>query len=164
MRSVYRPTCLHTLLLLSSHSAMSTSLWPHGPQLVSAAWPLPSLGVCSNSCPLSRWCYLSISLFAALFSLCPQSFPARGSFPVTQLFASDGQSIGASASASLFNESSGFICLGLTGLISLLSKGLSRVFSSTTIRKHQFFSCQWSNSHIHTCMYVTTGKIIAFTI
>ena len=105
--------------------------------------------VCSNSCPLSRWCHPTISSSVVPFSSCPQSFPASGSFPMSQLFLSGGQSIGASASVLPMNIQ-GWFHSGLPGLISLLSKGLSRVFSSTTIWKHHFFSTQpslWSNSH-----------------
>ena len=110
--------------------------------------------VCSNSCPLSRWCYLSISSSVTLFSFCLQSFSASGCFAKNQLFTSGGQSTGVSISAWVLpmNIQSWFL-LGLTSLISLLSKGLSRVFSRTTVQKHQFFSAQpslWSNSHIHT--------------
>ena len=115
--------------------------------------PPVSPGVCSNSCPLSWWCSLTISLSTAPFSFCLQFFATSGSFPVSQFFASGGQRIGASASASIFQMNiQGWFPLGFTGLISLLSKGLSRVFSSTTVRKHQFFGIQpslWSNSHIH---------------
>ena len=116
----------------------------------------PSLSprVCSNSCPRNCWCHPTISSSVASFFSCPQSFPASGSFPMSRLFISGGQSIGASASASVFpmNIQSWFL-LGLIGLISLLSKGFSRVFSSTTIEKHQFFGTQpslWSNFHIRT--------------
>ena len=115
--------------------------------------PWPSPGACSNSCPLSQWCHSTTSSPVVPFSSCPQSFPASGSFPVSWLFASDGQRIGASASTSVLPMNiQGWFPLGWTGLISLQSKGLSRVFSSTTIQKHQFFSIQplWSNSHIHT--------------
>ena len=108
-----------------------------------------SPGVCSNSCPLSRWCYLTISLSAVLF--CFHCFPASGSFSMIQLSASGGQSIGASAAVLPMNIHSWF-SLELTGLTHLLSKGLSRVFN-TTVWKHQFFSTQpslWSDSHIHT--------------
>ena len=115
------------------------------------------LSVCSNSCPLSLWCHPTISSSVAPFSSCLQSFPESGSFSMSWLFASDGRSIGASPSASVLPISplniQGWFPLGLTGLISLQSKGLPRVFSSTTVRKHQFFSIQpslWSNSHIHT--------------
>ena len=93
------------------------------------------------SCPLSRWCHPTISSSVTLFSSCLQSFPASGSFPVRWLFASGGQSIGASASASVLPKSiQGWFPLRVTGLISLLSKGISRVFPSTTVWKHQFFS------------------------
>ena len=112
------------------------------------------LPVCSNSCPLSQWCHLTISFSAALFSFCLQSFPASGSFPMSQLFTSDGQSIVASASATVLPRNiQGWFSLGLTSLISLLSKEPSKVFSSTAVQKHQFFSAQlflWSNSHIST--------------
>ena len=101
----------------------------------------------SNSCPLSQWCHPTMSSSVVPFS-CPQSFPASGSFPMSQLFTSGGQSIGASASASVLPMNiQGWFPLGLTGLISLLSKGLSRIFSSTTVRKHQFFSTQPSLWH-----------------
>ena len=114
----------------------------------------PSPEVCSNSCPLVQWCYLTISSSAALFSFCLQSFPTSGSFPVSPLFASGGQRIGASVSTSVLPVNiQSWIPSGLTGLISLLSKWLSRIFSSTTILKHQFFGTQpslWSNSHVLT--------------
>ena len=124
----------------------------HG--LQHARLPCPSLspGVCWDSCPLSQWCHPVISASVALFS-CLQSFPASGSFPVSQLLASGGQSIGASASASVLPMSfQGWFPLGLIGWISLQSKGPSRVFSSTIVWKHQFFNTQpslWSNSHVH---------------
>ena len=115
-----------------------------------------SPGACSNSCPLSPWCNLTISSSVAHFSSCPQSFPTSGSFPMSWLFTPGGQSIGASASASVLPKKiQGWFPLGLTGLISLLSKRLSRVFSSTTVRRHQFFGPQpslWSNSHICTSL------------
>ena len=107
---------------------------------------------CSNSCSLNQWCYPTNSFFAVPFSSCPQSFLAWRSFPRSRLFMSGGQSIRASASVLPMNIQDWFP-LGLTGLISLLSKGLSRVFSSTTIQKHQFFGAQtslWSKSHIWT--------------
>ena len=116
---------------------MSDSLWPHG--LQHARLPCPSLSptVCSNSCPWSWWCHPSISSSIALFSSsCPQSFPASGSFPMSWLFSSSDQSIGNWASVLPLNIQSWFP-LRLTGLISLQSKGLSRVFSSTTVWKHQ---------------------------
>ena len=103
----------------------------------------PSPEVCSDSCPLSWWCYLTISSSATHRSSCPQSFPASGSFPVSHFFASGGQSIGASASASFLPMNiQGWFPLRLTCLISLQSKWLSRVFSSTTVWKHQFFGNQ----------------------
>ena len=119
--------------------------------------------ICSNSCPLSQWCHPTISSSVIPFSSCPPSFPAWGSFPMSRLFASSGQSIGASTSASVLPMNmQGWFPLGLTRWISLQSKGLSRVFSSTTIPRHQFFSAQpslWSNSHIRTWLL---EKTIAF--
>ena len=112
----------------------------------------PTPGVHPNLCPLSRWCHTTISFSVISLSSCLQSFPASGSFPVSQLFPSGDQSIGASASVLPMNIQDWFL-IGLTGLISLQSKGLSRVFSNNTVQKHQFFSAQlflWSNSHIHT--------------
>ena len=124
---------------------------PHG-----LLCPALSPWVCSDSCPLSPWCYLTISSSADPFSFCPQSFPASGSFPVSQLFASGGQSIGALALASVLSMNiQGWFPLGLTGLISLLSKEFSRAFSSTTIQKPQLFGVQpssWSNYHICTSL------------
>ena len=116
--------------------------------------PLPSPGICQSSCPLNQWCYPTISSSATLFSFCLQSFLALGSFQMSQLFASGSHSIGASASPSVpvMNIQSWFP-LGSTGLISLLFKGLSRVFSITTAWNHQFFGTQhslWSNSQICT--------------
>ena len=128
---------------------MSNSLQPHGVQHTRLPCPLLSPRVCSNSCPLSQWCYLTTSSSATLIHFCLQFFPASGSFQMSQLFASGGLSIGASASASILPINiQGWFPLGLTGLIFLQSKGLSRVFSSSTIRKHQFFGARpsfWSN-------------------
>ena len=124
-------------------------------RLQHAKLPCPSLSprVCSNSCPVSQWCYLIISFSACLFSFCLQSFPASGSFPMMWLFASGSQSIGVSASASVLPMNIlGWFPLGVTGLISLQSSGLSRVLSSTTSQMHQSFGAQpslWSNSHRH---------------
>ena len=120
---------------------MFDSLWQNGLQHTRLPCPSPSTRVCSNSCPLSQWCYPTISFSFVPFSTCPQSFPASGSFAVSWLFASDGPSIGASASASVLplNTHSWFP-LGLPSLISLQFQGLSRVFSSTMIWKHQFLS------------------------
>ena len=132
---------------------MSDSLWPHELQHTRLLCPPLSPKVCSTSCPLSWWCYLIVSSSASLFSFCLQSFPASGSFPMSQLFTSGVQRLGASASASVLPMNiQGRFPLGLTGLISWLSKGISRAFSST-IWKHQFFDPHpslWSNSHIHT--------------
>ena len=116
--------------------------------------PLPSPTVCPGSCPLNLWCHPTIQSSVAFSSFCLQPFPASGSFPMNRLSASGGQSIGASAWASVLSKNiQGLFPLRLTGLISLQSKGPTRVFSSTTVRKHQFFSAQpslWSNSHIST--------------
>ena len=116
--------------------------------------PSPATRACLNSSPLSRGCHPTIWSPAIPFSSCLQSFPESGSFPMSQLFASGGQSTGASASASVLPMNiQDWFPLGQTGWISLLCKGLSRVFSNTTVQKHHFFSTQlslWSNSHIHT--------------
>ena len=106
---------------------MSDSLWPHRLQHGRLPCPSPTPGACSNTCPSSRWCHPTISSSFVLFSSCPQSFSASGSFLVSQFFTSDGQSIGASALASVLMNIQGWFPLGLTGLISLQSKGLSRV-------------------------------------
>ena len=135
-----------------SRSVVSDSLQPNGLQHTRLPCPSPSPGVWSNSCPLSRWCHPTISSSVIPFSSCLQSFPASGSFPISQFFASGGQSIGASASVLQMNNQDLFP-LVWSGWISLRSRGLSRVFSNTTVQKHQFFSAQpslWSNSHIHT--------------
>ena len=137
-----------------SRSAVSDSLWPHESQHATLPCPSPIPGVYSNSCPLSRWCHPAISSSVIPFSSCPQSFPASGSFQMSQLFPSGSPSIGASASASVLPmNTQDWSPLGWTGWISLQSTGLSRVFSNTTVQKHQFFSAQLSsqsNSHIHT--------------
>ena len=120
--------------------------------------PSLSLGVCSDSCPLNQWYYVAISSSATPFSFCLQSFSGSGSFPTRWHFASGGQSIRTSAPALLRNIQ-GWFYLGLTGLIPLQSKGLSRVFSSTTVQRHQFFGTQpslRSNSHIHTWLLEKT--------
>ena len=110
-----------------------------------ASCPSPTPGIYSNSCPLSRWCHPAISSSIVLFSSCLQSFPASGSFQMSQLFALGGQSIRVSASASVFPmNTQDWSPLGWTGWISLQSKGLSRVFSKTTVQKQQFFSAQLS--------------------
>ena len=136
-----------------SHSVMSNSLRPHGLQHTRLPCPSPTPGAYSNSCPSSQWYLQTISTSVIPFSHL-QSFPASRSFPMSQFFTSGGQIIGVLASASVLpmNIQDWFL-LGLTGWISLQSKGLSRVFSNTTVQKHQFFGAQlslWSNSHIHT--------------
>ena len=140
---------LNIALLLFSRSVLSDSLKFHG--LQHARPPCPSLSprVLSNSCPLSRWCHPTISSSVTSFSSYPQSFPASGSFPMSQLFTSGGQSIGASASVLPVNIRSWFP-LWWTGLISLLSKGLSSIFSSTTICKQFAQPSLLSNSHMST--------------
>ena len=136
-----------------SHSIMSDSLRPHELQDGRPPCPSPTPGVHSNSHPLSRWCHPAISSSVIPFFSCPQSLPASESFPVSQLFARGGQSTGVSASASFLpKKSQGWSPSECTGWISLQSKGLSRVFSNTTVQKHQFFGAQLSlqsNSHIH---------------
>ena len=123
-----------------SCSVMSDSLWPHGLQHARPPCPSPTLRVYSNSRPLSQWCHPTISSSVVPFSSHLQSFPASGSFPMSQFFASGGQSIGVSASASVLPMNiRDWFPLVLTGLISLQSKGLSRVFSNTTVQKCQFF-------------------------
>ena len=146
--------CKITLSVQFSCSVVSDSLWPHGLQHTRPSCPSPTPGVHSNSCPLSWWCHPALSSSVIPFSSCPQSCPASGSFPMSQLFASCGQSIGALASASVLPMNiQDWFPLEWTGWISLQSKGLSRVFSNTTVQKHQFFGAQissQSNSHIHT--------------
>ena len=128
-----------------SCSVMSDSLQPHESQHARPPCPSPTPGVYSNSRPSYRWCHPAISSSVIPFSSSPQSLPASGSFPVSQLFAWGGQSIGVSASASVLPmNSQDWFPLGWTGWISLQSKGLSRVFSSTTAQKHQFFDAQLS--------------------
>ena len=134
------PLCFigHELLLLFSCSIMSDSLWLHGLQHTRLACLSLTPGACSNSCPLSQWCHSTISSSVIPFSSCLQSFPASGSFPMSQFFTSDGQTIGASTSASVLPMNiQNWFSLVLTGLISLQSKGLSRVPSNTTVQKHQ---------------------------
>ena len=137
-----------------SRSVMSDSLQPHESQHARPPCPSPTPGVHPNSCPLSRWCHPAISSSVVPFSSCPQSLPASESFPMSQLFAWSGQSIGVSALASVLPKNTqDWSTLKWSGWISLQSKGLSRVFSNTTVQKHQFFGTQLSsqsNSHIHT--------------
>ena len=125
---------------------------PHGLQHARIFCPSPTPQACSNSCPLSWWCHPTNSCSVILLSSCLQSFPASGSLPMSQFFSSGGKSIGASASGLPMNIQDWFP-LGLTALISLPSKGLSRVFSNTIIKKDQFFGAQfslWSKSHFYT--------------
>ena len=123
-----------------SHSVMSDSLRPHESQHARPRCPSPTPRVQPNSCPSSRWCHPAISSSVVPFSSCPQSPPASGSFPMSQLFAWGGQSAGVSASASFLPKNTqDWSPLAWTGWISLQSKGLSRVFSNTTVQKHQFF-------------------------
>ena len=141
-------------LVQFSRSGVSDSLWPYGLQHARPPCPSLTLRVHPNPCPLSQWCHPTISSSVVPFSSCPQSLPASGSFPMSQLVPSGGQSIGVSASTSVLTMSTqDWSLLGWTGWISLQSKGLSRVFSNTTVQKQQFFSAQLSsqsNSHIHT--------------
>ena len=137
-----------------SHSVMSKSLRPHGLQHTRPPCLSPTPGVYSNSYPLSWWCHPTISSSVIPFSSRLQSFPASGCFPVSQLFTSGGHSIEVSASTVVLPMNiQDWFPLGWTGLISLQSKGPSRVFSNTTVQRHQFFGAQlslWPNSHIHT--------------
>ena len=136
-----------------SRSVVYYSLWSHELQHARPPCPSPTHRVYQNSCPYSRWCNPAISSSVVPFSSHTQSLPASGSFPMSQLFAWGCQSIGVSASASVLPmNTQGWSTLGLTGWISLQSKGLSRVFSNTTVQKHQFFGAQLSSqshSHIH---------------
>ena len=137
-----------------SCSVVSDSLRPHESQHARPPCPSPTPGVHSDSCPSSQWCHPAISSSVVPFSSCPQSLPASESFPMSQLFTWGGQSTGASALASFLpKKSQGWSPSEWTFWISLQSKGLSRVFSNTTVQNHQFFSTQpssQSNSHIHT--------------
>ena len=135
----------HFISVQFSHSVVSDLLRPHGLQQARPACPLPTPRVYSNSCPLSWWCHPTISSSVLPFSSCLQSFPASGSFPVSQFFASHGQSIGVSASASVLPMNiQDWSPLGWTGWISLQSKGLARLFSNTTVQKHKFLGAQLS--------------------
>ena len=128
-----------------SRSVVSDSFQSHGLQHAGLPCPSPTPWACSNSCSSSLWCHPTISSSVVPFSPCPQSFPASGSFQISQFFTSGGQNIGASASASvLLKNIQDWFPLGWTGWISLQSKGLSRVFSNATVQKHQFFSTQLS--------------------
>ena len=142
-----------------SCSIVSDCLRPHGSQHTRPPCPSPAPGVYLNSCPSSRWCNPAISSSVAPFCSCPQSLPASGSFPMSQHFAWGDQSTRVSASASVLPmNTQDWSPLGWTGWISLQSKALSRVFSNTTVQKHQFF---FTIQPSHPCM--TTGKTIALT-
>ena len=130
-------------LVQFSRSVMSDSLWPHGLQHTRLPCPSLSPRICLNSCPLSWWCHPTISSSVVPFSSCLQSFPASGSFQMSQLFTSDSQSIRVSASTPILSMNiQDWFPLGWTDWISLQSKGLSKVFSNTTVQKHQFFDTQ----------------------
>ena len=134
-----------SLLLWFNCSDVSNSLQSHGLQHARPPCPSPSPGTCSSSCPSSRWCHPTISSSVVPFSSCLQSFPASGSFPMSQFFTSGGQSTGILASASVLPKNiQDWFPLGWTDWISLQSKALSRVFSNTTVQKRQFFGTQFS--------------------
>ena len=143
-----------------SHSVVSSSLQPHGLQHSRLPYPSPTPGTYSRSCTLSWWCHPTVSTSVVPFFSHLQSCPASGAFQMSQFFPSGGQSIGVSASASVLPMNiQDWFPLGWTGWIALLSKGLSRVFSNTTVQKHQFFGAQlslWSNFHIHTWLLEKT--------
>ena len=145
VRSLVRGTKDPTRKVQFSSSVVSDSLQPHEPQHARPPCPSPSAWVYPNPCPLSQWCHPTISSSVIPFSSCPQSFPASGSFLMSQLFTSGGKKIGVSASVLVLPmNTQDWFPLGLTGLISLNSKGVSRVFSNTTVQKHQFFRAQLS--------------------
>ena len=163
LRSLFpSPLALDNNLLSTNHVSWLVTqslshVWlfvTHGLQYARPPCLSPTPRVYSNTCPMSRWCHPTISSSVIPFSSWLQSFPASGSFPMSQLFASGGQNIGISVSTPVLPmNTQDWSPLGWTGWISLQSKGLSRVFSNTTVQKHQFFSAQlslWSNSHIHT--------------
>ena len=147
-----------------SHSVVSNSLQPDGPQPAKLPSPSPTPRVDPNSCPLCQWWHPTISSSVVPFSSCPQSFPASRSFPMSQFFALGGQTIGVSASTSVLPMNiQGWFPLGLTSLIFLLFKGLSRVFSSTKVQKHQFSNTAFfmvQLSHLYMTSGKTTGLII----
>ena len=161
---LYQYLTVLNIMLLFSRSDLSNSLQPRGLQHTRLSCSSPSPGACSHSCPLRQWCHPTILSSVVPFSFCLLSFPASGSFPMCQFFSLRGQSIGASALASVLPVNiQDWFPFRLTGLISLQSKGLSRVFSNNTVQKHEFFRSQpslWSNSH----PYMTTGKTIVLTI
>ena len=146
----YLKKCLESVQF---SSVVSDSLWPHETQHARPPCPSPTPGVHSDLRPSSQWCHPAISSSVVAFSSCPQSLPASESFPMSQLFTWRGQSTGVSALASFLpKKSQGWSPSEWAGWISLQSKGLSRVFSNSTVQKHQFFGTQpssQSNSHIH---------------
>ena len=155
---------MHFSSVQFSCSVVSGSLQPRGLQQATPPCPSPTPGAYSNSCPLSRWCHPTISSSVIPFSSCLHSFPASGSFPMSQFFTSGGQSIGVSASASVLSMNiQDCFLLGLTGWIFLLSKGLSSVFSNTTIQKHQFFDAQFLYSPTLTSTHDYWKETIALT-
>ena len=162
--SFSEPSFLNTCSVQFSHSVVTDFLWPHESQHARPPCPSPTPGVHSDSGPSSQWYHPAISSFVVPFSSCPQCLPASESFPMSQLFTWGGQSTGVSALASFLpKKSQGWSPSEWTGWITLQSKGLSRVFSNTTLQKHQFFGAQLSsqyNSHIHNMI---TGKTIALT-
>ena len=149
----------------SSYSAVSDSLWPHGLQHARLPCLSPISGVCSNSCPLSQWCHPTISSSVVPFSSCLQSFPASGSFHMSQFFPSGGQSIEVSALTSFLTVTiQDWFPLGLTGLNSLQSKGLPRVFSNTTVQKFSSLVLSFLYSPTsHLWLLVTYLTTIALT-
>ena len=159
--------CSTLSLVEFSCSVMSDSLRPYGLHAARLPCLSPTPGACSNLCPLSWWCHPTSSSFVVLYSFCLQSFPASGSFPVSEFFSSGGHSIGVSASATVLPMNiEDWFPLGLTSLISLQSKGLWRVFSNTTVQKQQFFGAQhslWSNFHIHTWLLEKTIALTRWT-
>ena len=143
--SIYKPNLFQFSSVQFSLSGVSDSLQPHEPQHAKSPCPSPTPGIYTNSCQLSQWCHPTISSSVVPFSSRPQSFPASGSFQMSQLFSSGGQSIGVSTSTSVLPmNTQNWSPLGWTGWIALQSKGLSRVFSNTRVQKHQFFSTQLS--------------------
>ena len=147
---------------LFSCSVVSDSVWPYGLQHARLPRPSPTPAAYSNSCPSCRWCHPTTSPSVVPFSSCPWSFLASGSFPMSQLFTSGGQSIGVSASTSILPmNTQDWSPLEWTDWISLKSNGLSRVFSNTTVQKHQFFGAHLSSQSNYP--YMTTGKTITLT-
>ena len=146
LKNLKKIMAFNTFQFSSVHrSVISDSLWSHGLQHARPSCPSPTPGVCSNSCPSCQWCYPTISSSVVPFSSHLQSFPASGSFPMSPFFTLGGQSIGVSASTSVLSmNTQDWFPLGWSGWISLLFKGLSKVFSNTTVQKHQFCGSQLS--------------------